>query len=461
MEPIWIWGTAAIVALFVLALAARVWFRRRSPAGRQRRLADKVGRLRRVRLTAETADLLRQIYALIHNRVAAGDGAGAYQAVDLLKTALGEGLARPEEPLVLTTLILGTVRAKQPDTAAAAVDAFRPLLRRLPAADAPAAVRQLAPVAAVALKEKYNFLAAKAADIIFGLLERTDWQRDGAAAQAALRTLATIGALALRRRDGDLFRELAARLAAVTAGRQTGEAAGELTALTGVWLHRIVQNDDAGLYEILAGHVAAQAEDGLWPAADLAGLLKEWQALAGTASLRPGSLLAPRISELTLRLAIGRGDGKLWEASLAGAGQTARLAVQRHGTSGGFALVLPILEIGRELLAMELKFGSRETASSFRQQALYLTVRESLALAEFAARQDMVTTAGDILADFYRAWLAAGRANPKAAKRFCQLLAAYWLRTGGRRARQAGLADDLAAPVLFTDADKQRLGFLL
>lgn len=426
-----------------------------------RSLADKVGRLKRPRLNAETRDLLRQLYTLIGCYINAGDPAGAYQAIDLLKTAFGEGLARPDEPQNLTAMITQAVRAKQPDIAAAAIDAFRPLLRHLPAADTPAAVQQLAPVAAITLREKYNFLAAKAAEIIFSLLERTGWDKDQAVIRAALRALATTGAMTLRRRDGDLFRELVARLTAAAATRPPAEIAGELATLASNWLHRIVQNNDIAMYEILAAFVFAKAEDGYWPDDVIAGLVKEWNSLAGSASLRPRSQLAPRISELALRLALRTGSGKQWEAALAGAGQTARLSVQRHGLNEGFAIILPILEIGRELLAMELKFGGQENADPFRQQALYLTVREALAMAEFIARQDMVTTAGDILAEIYHLWLAAGRANAKAVKRFCQLLAAYWLRTGGRRSQKVSLASDLLAPALLTDSDKQRLGFLL
>jgi hypothetical protein len=461
VEPTWIWAAAAGAALAVLAATVKIWLRRRSPAGRLRRLAEKVGSLRRPRLNTETIDLLKNLYALIHSQITAGDPTGAYQAIDLLKTTFGEGLARPDEPQNLTALITRAVRAKEPDIAAAAIDAFRPLLRHLPAADAPAAIQQLAPVAAIALKEKYNFLAAKAAEIIFSLLERTDWEKDPEIVQAALRALATTGALTLRRRDGDLFRELIARLTVVTVERPPAEVAGELAVLGGSWLHRIIQNDDLAMYELLAAYITAKADNGRWPAGVIAGMVKEWHGLAGTASLRPHSRLAPLISEQALRLALDCGDIKLWEAALAGAGQTARLAVQRHGLSESFVLILPIFEIGRELLAMELKFGSIENAHSFRQQALYLTVRESLALAEFIARQDMVMTAGDVLADLCRLWLAAGRANAKAVKRFCQLLAAYWLRAGGRRAQKTGLAAELTAPALLTDSDKQRLGFLL
>lgn len=460
IEPAWLYGAAAAVVVLLL-LAAFLYKRSRGFAGRRRSLAGKVARLRRGRLNPETLDLLRQLFALAHAAVSAKDEQGAYQAVDLIKTVYGQGVARPDEAVQLAALVTRAARAKQPDTAAAALDAFRLLLRRLPAEAVPAAAEQLTTIAAVALREKYNFLAAKAAEIIFALLEKTGWEDDRATAVAALKVLRTTGILVLRRRDGDLFREIVTRLDAVLPAGLAGEPAAELAALTCAWLHRIVQNDDGNMFAILAEFTARRGESGLWPPADRAALVKEWHNLAGTASLRPRSTLAPAIGECALRLSLAAADLKQWEASVAGAGQTARMAIQRHGLAEGFALVLPLLEIGREQLALELKFGTPEHAADFRPQALYLIVRESLAVAEFAARQDMVTTVGDILAEFLRCWAGADRANPRAAKRFCQLLAAYWLRARGRQARRAVISDELAAPVLLSDADKQRLGFLL
>ncbi len=459
IEPVWLYGAAAAAAL--LPLLALFFIRRsRGFAGRHRRLAARVARLKRSRLNPETIDLLRQLLGLAHAAVSAKDEQGAYQAVELIKTAYGQGIARQDEAVQLAALATRAARAKQPDTAAAVLDAFRLLLRRLPADAVPSAAEQLTTIAAVALREKYNFLAAKAAEIIFSLLEKTGWE-DRATAVTALKTLRTTGILVLRRRDGDLFREIVTRLDAVLPARLAGEPAAELAALVCAWLHRIVQNNDGSMFAILAEFTARRGASGLWPPRELAALVKEWHNLAGTASLRPRSTLAPAISECALRLTLAGADLKQWEASVAGAGQTARMAIQRHGIVEGFALLLPLFEIGRELLALELKFGTPEHAADFRPQALYLIVRESLAVAEFAARQDMVTTVGDILTEFLRCWSGADRANPRAAKRFLQLLAAHWLRARGRQAKRAGISAELAAPVLLTDADKQRLGFLI
>lgn len=447
MEPIWIWS-ALIAALSILILALYLWRRSRGFAGRLGRLAGRVGRLKRVRPGAESYELLRQVYALAHAAVAARDEAGAYRAIDLAKTVYGHGVARPDEAELLAAL-----------ARAAALDACRILLKRLPPEAQPAAVDQAAGIAAVALREKYNFLAAKAAEIIFGLLERTDWRQDEAIAAAGLRALGTVGALTLRRRDGDLFREIITRLAALAPARATGAPAAELAGLTAAWLHRIVQSGDAAMFALLADFTASKGAGGLWPAPELAALVKEWHHLAGTASLRPGSVLGPAVAETALRLALAGGDAKGWEASVAAGGQTARMAIQRHGLAGGFPLVLPLLEVGRELLALELKFGSADS-DPFRQRALYLLVRECLAVAEFAARQDMVSTAGDVITGLHDHWTAAGRANPKAAKRFCQLLAAFWLHAGSRKARRAPVSEALATPPLLTDNDMRRLGFL-
>lgn len=454
----WLWAAgAAVLALLLLAAVLRA--RARSLAGRLAALGGKVAGIRRGRSNPETLDLLRQLYGLAHAAVAAKDEQSAYRAVDLIKTVFGHGIARPGEAALLGSLAVRAVRAKQPEIASSALDALRLLLKRLPPDDVPAAAEQLTNIAAAALREKYNFLAAKAADIVFDLLDKTGWEAGQAV--AALRVLKICGILVLRRRDGELFREIITRLAAILPERLAGAPAAELAALTGAWLHRIIQNNDIAMYEVLAAFVASQVERGLWPPAELAALIQEWHNLAGIASLRPRSVLAPAIAEQALRLAHVYGDAPGWETAVTGAGQTARLAVQRHGLTEGFVLVLPLLELGRELLALELKFGSADNAGSSRQRALYLLVRESLALAEYVARQDMVTTAGDVLAEFHRLWLGAGRANPKAAKRFCQLLAAYWLRTRGSHAKRAAISDELTQPALLTETDKQRLGFLL
>jgi hypothetical protein len=216
------------------------------------------------------------------------------------------------------------------------------------------------------------------------------------------------------------------------------------------------------MFGVLAEFITRLAENGALDNKAVRLLVKEWQDLAGTATLNPTSELGMQINHFTLKLMLNQRDEKAWEQAVAGAGQVARLAILRSGVKDGFSALVPLFDIGRELLAMELKFGSAENAESFRQRALYAIVKECLALADFAARQDFVTTVGDVITEFYRQWLARpGNPGKKAVKRFCQLLVAYWIRTRARQARNAGISNELAAPALLSDTDKQRLGFLL
>ncbi len=454
------------IAAAILVLVASVYLRKRSRgfAGQLRLLADQLARCQRGRAKAPAANLPRQLHSLIHTAVTAGDEQGAAEAVALLRNAYELGISRPDEAELLAALAVRAARAQQPTIAAAILDLFRFLLGCLPTAEKAAAAEQLTNITAVALRGKENLLAAQAAEIVFSLLEssyETPGRYDRAVTAAALRFVDTVGIVALRRRDIDYFGKLVARLdAALPAHPAEGLATG-LIALVGAWLHRIIQNNDTGMYEILAGFVTRRGLDGYWPPAQLAVLLKEWNTLAGTASLRPHSPLAPAIVELVLRLAFAAYDDKLWREAVNGAGQTARMAVQRHGLADAFGLFRPILENGRELLIRQLMPGSFLDETTFRAQALYIIVRESLALAEYVARQDMITTVGDILVDFNACWAKADNANRKSAKRFCQLLAACWMRSRSRQARRAEISDELTTPALLTDADLQRLGYLL
>jgi len=457
-------GWTAVAVLFIgLAVITCFGISFRNRRRRYDRLADRIKRVKPGRADpVQVNNLLHQIYELIHENIAAKNPAAAYQAIDLLKTAFGAAGIRADEPPRLTAVVIQALRTPDLDTAAVALDVFRLMLRRLPQNGMAAAIEQLGFIAAVTLRDKQNFLAAKAADIIFGVLERPDSTSDPAITAAALRTLRLIGVLALRRRDNDLFRELTNRLAAVVATRlESPGLCGEIVTLTIEWLHRIVKNDDLAMFALLVNVASALPAQNTFIADDIKMLIKEWQDLAGTSCLNPNSILAEGILSFTLELALARGDQKGWQQAVTGAGQVARLAITRHGIKAALPRMLPLLSVGRELLALELKFGNPENADSFRQQALYCVVRECVAIGEFAARQDLISLAGDIIADICRFWTEYSiHTSPKAIKRFCQLLLAYWIRIS-RQGKKAIISDVLAQPMLLSEADKQRLGFML
>lgn len=451
----------AVVSALAIGVSAVIWWvRSRRLEAQYTRLAAQASRVKRGRDKAQERELLKNLYALVHLGINSKNTATAYRTIDLIKMVFGEGIVRADEPRQLTTLVVRAARTKELETAAAALDAFRQLLRRCPPEMVPTVMEQLTYIAAIAMKERHNFLAAKAMEVMFTVLEKDTGSP--VSIFAALRALKTVGVLALRRRDQDMFREIATRLAELVPAPLASEPATELVALVGMWLHRIVQDDDHALFCIVAELVGGVNQRGVLGQESLVLLTKDWQNLAGTASLRPNSVLAPLISEMALKTAFGFWDLGLWEEAAQSAGQTAKMIIQRHDLKTAFPLVLPILETGRELLSLELKFGNQENAESFRQRALFYTVRVCIGLADYAARQDMISTPGDSITEMYNLWMnTPGRAGSKTAKRFCQLLAAYWVKSGTRQAKRGAVGSELAAPVLLSDEDKQRLWFLL
>lgn len=454
----------AAIAVLLIGLIAIAYFGRslRNKRRRYERLAEKLGTIKPGYVDRNEAnELLRQIYDLVHAGISANQPVAAYKALDLLKTAFGTGVIRASEPSYLTAVFIQALRARDLDTATAALDAFRQMLKRLPMSGMAQALEQLGFIAAVTLRDRQSFLAAKSADIIFAVLERPELSADPSVIVSALRTLRLVGTLALRRHDNDLFRELTNRLAAVVAAKAAvpGTAA-EIVSLMAQWLHRIVRNDDMAMFTLLLNVASALPARDSSLDGDIQSLIREWQELAGTSCLNPNSILAEGIVSFTLQLALERGAQKGWEQAVTGAGQIARLAITRHGLKAALPRILPLLSVGRELLALELKIGNCENADSFRQQALYFVVRECVALCEFTARQDLVTTTGDIIADISRYWTEYSvHASPKGIKRFCQLLFAYWTRIN-RQAKKVAINEELAQPVLLSESDKQRLGFM-
>lgn len=449
---------ATVIAILAMLIIMIYWVRY-CRAKRLDRLAERTRDIKPSRNIKKAAKLLAEIYHLAQREIATKNSAAAYQAIDLLKELFGKEIVADGDYRKLTALLVGAVRSGQPEIAAAALDAYRQLFRCLPQSEMPAAIEQLAFISAVSVKEKHNFLAGKSADIIFLLLEKDSGINGELIKKASVRALKMIGSLALRRRDNGLFKEMTVRLKGL--GDSLLDCPDEVVAMTGEWLHRIIRLDDESMFQLLADLVSSFAADKNLGGRITPGLIKEWQNLSSTACLNPNGLLAVRIAELCLRLAINKMDMTQWNEAVAGAASVARIAAQRQGIAPALPLILPLFEMGRELLGLELKFGQPEDEDSYRQKALYVVVRECLGLVEFLAKQDVSTTVVDVIAELCKMWINNGVPSPKSCKRFCQLLLAYWTRTRGRLARKISLSEDgVMAPSLLTDDELGRLGFL-
>jgi len=453
-----LWGTTTIGLLF-FGLVAR-WYIFRRPDWRIMLLSIRLNRLIRRNQRSKIAvhRLLKQIYSLINFTIQTNNAVAAYQAVDLLKIALGERLARHDEPMRMMALAVAALRTKQPDVAGYVLDAFKPMLRTLEDEQIPVAMEQVTLIAVVSMKLKQSFIIAKVADLIFTVIEQNGRSNNTQILTAGLRSLRIIGLMALRRRDDALFREMNIRFLSVASGYRDGDISGEIIIVLSAWLHHIVKNNAIVMFDTLS-QLSFQFAENILDNSSIEALISEWENLAGTACLNPQSELAPRIVEFILNLAETSYHNGLWRKTINAAGQIAKLAIDKHGLQTAFPILYPLLDTGRRLLLAELR--STTYCNELRQKNLFLILRECIMLATIVARRDMTSTTGEIIAQLYLCWANYPdmRGNPKSVKKFCQLLLLYWLKTRQRQARR-GLPDhcELVKPMLISDAEKERFG---
>lgn len=457
-----IWAASIIcIAGIVMLIMWRRWRQLDRQIGRLAVRLNKFARSGRRRNLQKGQQILRHIYLAVNAAIAERNSAALYQAIDLLKLALGEGILRTDEPIHLMAVAIAALRTKQPDTAGMILDAFKPLMRCLPKEYMPSVAEQLTLIGAVALKEKQYFLVAKAAENILAILERADLTSEKPIVQASLRALKVMGSIAVRRRDPALFREIAARLARWVIDNTEYNLSGEIVPVLNVLLHRIVKSGDTAIFDVFSELIVQLCEAGVWSEEAINLLLPEWTNLAGLACLDPNSVLAVKIIEIMPCL-IDKGQNiRQWTLVVNNTGQVAKLAISHHGLKDAFPVVVPLLEMGRRYFMAELKFG--EYADGFRRQVLFKILKECLMLITFVARQDMTVTPGDVVADIFQLWLIhpPAAANPKSIKKFCQLLLIFWTRTRRRQAKRYIPANrELIEPELISEDEKKRLEFL-
>lgn len=446
-----------LLSLLGITLLARWYFLRRLD-WRIRLLAVRLSRINgRSPGKAYAGRLLKELYLCINLAIAKADQPIAYQAVDLLKLAFGEGLVRKNEAMRLMALAVAALRTGQADIAGYVLDAYKPLLRNLKDAEQVAAIEQQTLIAMVAFKARYSFMLAKIADQIFSMLEQPENQAKRRLTSAGLRALKILGLMALRRRDEALFREISGRVGNLDLADQA--IAEEVAGVLSEWLHRVIKADDHVLFASVLSLGRRYAKEQATPKPALALFIAEWQNLAGTAALNPRSNMAAELIDFLFTVAEKRSDEPLWLLVISAAAQTARLAVSQHGLEEGFTALYPLLDAGRRLLAAELKF--RHTTDGLRQKALFVIIKECVMLATLIARKELTSSPAEIIARIYACWAdyPGVRGNPKSLKKFCQILLLYWLKTKQRKSRQEIPGPfDFSEPALITQSERDRLG---
>ncbi|QDR81015.1 hypothetical protein [Sporomusa termitida] len=417
------------------------------------------GRSRERRLPAAAAKrMMRQIFKLLKTSLIAGDADNIYRAFDLLKLALGYGLGGAAEPGRLTAAVFLALRSHQLDAAGHGIDAFRPLVKNINAAELPPIVEQLGLIAVISLKHRHNFLAARAVEIIFASLGTV--QADGVRT-AVMRALKVTGLTALRRGDAGLVREIQAKLAAWLAAEPPDSVIQEqVTGVLSAWLLRVVKAGDASVIEPLTDYIRQLADKKVLANNTLAGIVGECSHIAGMDSLNPFSQAAGAISMLSLDLAVQVRANATWRQAVDSAGQAARLAVTQRSLAESFDIVYPLLEAGRRLLAAEL--NSSLVNDIFRQHSLYILMRECMQLVDFVSRQNFTITAADIIDELYLNWIKcpANTGQQKSIRKFCQLLFLYYIRIKRRQKCATAEGSSFYAPDTITLANRERLAQL-
>lgn len=446
-----------------LLLAVFLWRRNQRPDVRLKYIETRLAKLpQQPILETEKRKILKTLFSLIIRQSQNPDHTAVYKAIDLLQLAYGQGVARPDEPVAVTSLISTLLGCNRPDLAAAALDTYRGLLRTFN--NGQMAAEQLQTVGVMAMKAKHSYVADKAVDILFTMYEKPDKIADATAVTATIGTLRVIGKFALKHEDRDFFRELVTRLRNFLALQPRPAAPPEaLVILLSLWVHVIVSKQDESSLTLLTDSVREMAEKKLLDEQVISGLLREWQDIAGIASLNPHSQIAAILIYDMVLLAEKTQEVKLWTEMAAAVSKIVRLIIEQYGIPYAFPLLYPLLDECRKMLTAQVRFSLESAVNDFRQQAICIVIKEVIAIAEFASRTRITGTTYDILEEIYHFWRDDKALNYKikSAKKFFQLIVLYWLKKYGRHAsKQMPQLSELMEPPLLSQTDLDRLTFM-
>lgn len=450
--------TAISVLLFgIILLVIYIGYRSQDTETRLKRLENELATLiRRRRRPEKDGKYLSRVFELLQKNIVVKHTGNCYQAVDILKTAYGARIVRPEEVSHIVSLTVMAMREKQYDIAGILMDTLRLIVKRQANDKIKETLTQLQLAASIALKEKQNFIAAKAVDLVFYILEKADRQADNTVSGPALTVLRSIGVLVIRRRDAAMLREMVAKL---TDWYEQADAGNDLivASLITAWLYRAIYSSEQASFDTVYEFVIKINEMRNLANEARQLLITDIKNLAGTLSLDPVSNRAAVLVKLIVEIGSMHENIKDSQTAVRAAGEIVRMSIHNHDFAAAFPLFAQIMDYGRKLLIMELKFGGEVSAGGYRQHALFFIIKESLSIIEFAVRKRMTDHAADLVAEMIRYWEACPTKiyTLKSFKKFCGLLLLY--RAASRRSKRPDSEERLTNLALFTEKEQERI----
>jgi hypothetical protein len=398
---------------------------------------------------------LRRAFFLLQSFLESEDLSKVIEVIDQLKLAYGYGFLRPNESTRLTALIVRCLQDKRVDMATFLFDAFTPLIRSQSCEKIAAIFEQFTFISLVFAKHKQFFLCAKVANLILDVYDKNGCQLNEPQNQRTLTTgltaLQRMGSLAMRY-DLPLFYEILSRTVALFKKSGLIIRDSEVSGLFLAWLHKAARNEQTEALRQIFFELEQLLRCGRITEMVLLEVIVEGENIAGTFSCQLFSPIGPLFIQQLLSLAyLSQSIGCMKQAIDCG-GRVGYLAVHQNGFRKSFSLLRPLLDSGRKLFNEERKFGYSESNNGFRQKTLFYILKQNLAIAEYAARQEMTLTVGEVISWLLQSWQqqATVEESKKSIKWFSQLFYMYWHHVRIRQAKRSGLLDELMMPLLLT-----------
>lgn len=412
---------------------------------------------------ASRSKWLRRAFFLLQCFLQHEDLPRAMVVIDQLKLAYADGFARSNESMRLTALLISFLKEKRVNMAAFLFDAFTPMMRGQSVERLVALFEELTFISLVAVKNRHFFLCAKVTAFILDFFEKSSLCFTETGNQHLMITgvaaLKRIGSLTIRR-DPALFHEILTRTVTLLEKHPGLMEHDEIHALFSEWIYKAARNEQPNEMICVLNELERLRCYHKNFAVMLRQIIKETENVAGNFSYYLQSPICALLVQKLLALAYLSHSSECMRRAIQCASKVGYLAVYQHGFRESFSLLLPLFDSGRRMFNDERKFGYSESNNGFRQKSLLVILKESLAIAEYAVRQDMTFTVSDFILWMLETWQkqASIEHSKKSIKRFSQLFYLYWCQVRRRQAKQsADLLSDVMSPVLVTNEQVQEL----